>query len=122
MIPKYVLYVDYTGSKFEYLPLVAKNPFEAVAEAEQIYRTLQKNDCVYLVRLMEKSGKIESRDISDWRRQKYVAKLCKRSEKCGWHENNELHSENPHEVYRYYKCGTIVRMFYSSTGQGEGWS
>ena len=121
MIPKYVLYVDYTGSKFEYLPLVATNPFRAIAEEEQIYRTLQKNDCVYLVRLMEKSGKIESHNISDWKRQKYVSKLCKRSEKCGWHENDELHAENPHEVYRYCKYyGT--RVFYSMGQQGERWS
>lgn len=103
MIPKYVLYVDYTGSKVEYLPLVAKNPFEAVAEAEQIYRTLQKNDCVYLVRIMEKSGKVETETMysTRWKRQKYTAKLCKRSEKGGWHENNELNAENHHEVYRY---------------------
>lgn len=100
MIPKYVLYVDYTDSKVKYLPLVAKNPFEAVAEAEQIYRTLQKNDCVYLVRIMEKSGKVETMYSTGWKRQKYTAKLCKRSEKGGWHEN-KLNLENHHDVYRY---------------------
>lgn len=101
---KYVLYVDYMsdyGKDFEYLPLVAKTPFEAVAEAEQIWRHFRKKDCVYLVRLMEKSGKVETMYSTGWKRQKYTAKLCKRSEKGGWRENNELNSENRHEVYRY---------------------
>lgn len=110
MTPKYVLYIDVDSEsgfhlENEYRALAAKTPFEAVAEAEQIYRKLR--NCVYLVRIMEKSGKVETMYSTGWKRQKYTAKLCKRSEKGGWRENNELNFENHHEVYMYTNSAGI---------------
>lgn len=111
---KYVLYIDYMSGFIkdcDYSSLTAKTPFEAIAEAEQIYRELRKFDRVYLIRIMEKTGKVEALRGSNWKRQKYVAKMCKRSEKCGWHENDELHGENHHEVYKYKNSDH--RFFYT---------
>lgn len=123
MIPKYVLYVDYTSDyekEYDYLPLVAKTSFEAVSEAEQIYRSLRKSNIVYLVRIMEKTGKVMKHGDSDWKRQMYVARLCKRSIECGWHKNDALHGENYCEAYRYW-CEPLGQVFYSAFRYKEGW-
>lgn len=119
---RYVLCVcymsDYYAKEYDYLPLVAKKPFEAVAEAEQIYKSLRKRE-VYFVRIMEKTGKVEKSSNMNIKRQMYIGKLCKRSAECGWHENDALHGENYHEVYRYWF--TSGKVFYSTFRYKTGW-
>lgn len=116
MANKYVVYVDFLCNKYDYFGLTAKTPYEAVAEAERIYNHIRKREGVYLIRIMEKSGKVER--LSDWKRQKYVARLCKRSVERGWHENDDIHGENPHEVYKYTNCIS----FYSMSEYEGAWS
>ena len=56
---KYIIYIDYSASykplTAEYRPLAAKTIGEAIVEADAIHNP----DTMYLIRIMEKNGKIE---------------------------------------------------------------
>lgn len=86
---KYILYIDYRASykpmTSEYRALNAKNIAEAVIEADAIHN----QETMYLIRIMEKTGKIEKveRDI---KKQTYTAIMEKRSTK--WAEVERNHS------------------------------
>lgn len=77
---KYVLYIDYRASckpvTFEYRALNAKTTAEAVIEADAIH----DQETMFLVRIMEKSGKVEKVE-SDVKAQTYTAIMEKRSTK-----------------------------------------
>lgn len=76
---KFVLYIDYRASKplpFEYRALNAKTVAEAVIEADAIH----DHETMYLIRIMEKSGKVEKVE-SDVKAQTYTAIMEKRSTK-----------------------------------------
>ena len=92
MKKQYVLYIDYRvrhNPTYEYLLLKAENLQEAIVEADRIHDI----DTMYLVRLMEKRGKVEKVE-SGVKVQTYKAMIEKRSTK--W-EN----METSHEVGRY---------------------
>lgn len=83
---KYVLYIDNRASahpSIEYRPLDAKSIAEAVVEADAIHDL----DTMYLIRIMEKNGKIEKVE-SDITAQSYKAILEKRSLKWVFMESN----------------------------------
>ena len=77
---KYVLYIDYQASykpmTCEYQALNAKTIADAIIEADAIHD--QKK--MYLIRIMEKRGKIEKVE-SDIKAQTYTAIMEKRSTK-----------------------------------------
>ena len=77
---KYVLYIDYRASykpmTYEYRPMNAKNIAEAIIEADAVHDT----KTMYLIRIMEKSGKVE-KIASDIKAQSYEAIMEKRSTK-----------------------------------------
>lgn len=77
---KYILYIDYNASykpmTSEYRTLNAKTIGEAIIEADAIHD--QKT--MYLIRIMEKRGKIEKVE-SDVKAQTYTAIMEKRSTK-----------------------------------------
>lgn len=80
---KYALYIDYRSTEkkgYEYLKMNAKNILEAIEEADKVYNP----ETMYLIRIMEKSGKIE-RVSSHETHQLYIALECKRSHAGGWH-------------------------------------
>lgn len=86
---KYVLYIDYSASykpmTCEYRALNAKNIAEAIIEADAIHDL----KTMYLVRIMEKRGKVEKVE-SDVKAQTYTAIMEKRSTK--WTEAERDHS------------------------------
>lgn len=92
MKKQYVLYIDYRVNHkppYEYLLMDAENLQEAIVEADKIHNV----DTMYLVRLMEKSGKVEKVE-SGLKAQTYKAMMEKRSTK--WAK-----METSHEVNRY---------------------
>ena len=99
---KYVLYIDYkadytakSGMSIEYRAMEAKNFKEAIEEADKI---LDK-EILYLIRIMETTGKIEKMD-GGWKMQDYKAVMCYRT--CGWHMNTAENGEEKHIVTRHY--------------------
>jgi uncharacterized caspase-like protein len=90
---KYILYIDYRASykpmTVEYRELNAKNIGEAIIEADAIHN----EETMYLLQLMEKSGKVEKVE-SDIKAQTYTAIMEKRSSK--WMTN-----EHPHNAKRF---------------------
>lgn len=86
---KYILYIDYRVSckplTFEYRTMNAKNLAEAIIEADAIH----DQETMYLIKIMEKRGKVEKVD-SDVKAQTYTAILEKRSTK--WAAAERCHS------------------------------
>lgn len=86
---KYILYIDYRASykpmTSEYRPMNAKNIAEAIIEADAVHNS----ETMYLIRIMEKNGKVEKveRDI---KAQTYKAIMEKRSTK--WTAGGRDHS------------------------------
>ena len=96
---KYVLYIDYENPmSSDYRPMEAKNFREAIEEAEAMFDP----KTMYLVRIMEKRGKVE-RQEDGWKVQMYEAIECKRNASQKWHRNDEEHDENEHFAKRTYK-------------------
>lgn len=101
---KYVLYIDYSASykpmTSEYRALNAKSIGEAVIEADAIHNP----ETIYLIRIMEKSDKVEKveRDI---KAQTYTAIMEKRSTK--WAEVERNHSVK-HYVAKFSNWFEIV--------------
>ena len=92
MKKQYVLYIDYRVKhipSYEYLAMDAENLQDAIVEADKIHNA----DTMYLVRLMEKSGKVEKVE-SDLKALTYKAIIEKRSTK--WKT-----METSHSVKRY---------------------
>lgn len=77
---KYVLYIDYQASykpmTCEYQALSAKNIAEAIIEADARY----DSNTMYLIRIMEKRGKVEKVE-SGVKAQTYISIMEKRSTK-----------------------------------------
>lgn len=98
---KYVIYKDYsTGMHhigYEYIGIEAKTDFEAIETADKMW----DSEKLYLIRIMKKNGKIEKME-DGWKRQYYIAVMCKRSNKVGWHSNTPDNCENDHFAYRCY--------------------
>lgn len=97
---KYVLYIDYRANYkpmySEYKPLEAKNIKEAIIEADAIYNP----ETMYLIRIMEKTGKVEKVE-SDVKAQTYTAIMEKRSTK--WAAMDEEQTYNgQHQVRHFY--------------------
>lgn len=90
---KYILYIDYNASykrmTWEYRVITAKNIAEAIIEADAIYN----EDTMYLIRIMEKRGKLE-KVASNVKAQLYTAIMEKRSTR--W-----LAMENNHDVKHF---------------------
>ena len=86
---KYVLYIDYRASYkpmyCEYRPMNAKNIAEAIVEADATH----DSNTMYLIRVMEKSGKIEKVE-SDIKAQAYKAIMEKRSTKWATQEREHI--------------------------------
>ncbi len=95
---KYVLYIDYNASykrmTWEYRVMTAKNIAEAIIEADAIYN----QDTMYLIRIMEKRGKLE-KVASDVKAQTYTAIMEKRSTK--WLAMERSHSVK-HFMSKFY--------------------
>ena len=83
---KYILYVDYRASykpmTSEYRPMNAKNIAEAIIEADAAHDP----ETMYLIRVMEKNGKIETVE-RDVKAQTYKAIMEKRSTKWAAQES-----------------------------------
>lgn len=90
---KYIFYIDYNASykrmTWEYRAMTAKNIAEAIIEADAIYN----QDTMYLIRIMEKRGKLE-KVASNVKAQLYTAIMEKRSTR--W-----LAMENNHDVKHF---------------------
>lgn len=86
---KYVLYIDYRASYkpmySEYRPMDAKNMAEAVIEADKAHNP----ETMYLIRIMEKDGKVEKVG-GGIKAQTYTAIMEKRSTK--WAAEGRDHS------------------------------
>ena len=86
---KYVLYIDYSASykpmTSEYRPMSSKNIEEAIIEADAVHNP----ETMYLIRIMEKTGKVEKVE-SDIKAQSYKTILEKRSTK--WTAEGRDHS------------------------------
>lgn len=88
---KYVLYIDYRASYkpmySEYRPMNAKTIAEAIIEADAIHDP----ETMYLIRIMEKTGKVEKVE-GGVKVQAYKAFMEKRSTK--WAAQEHPHSVN----------------------------
>lgn len=84
---KYILYIDYRASykpmTAEYIALNAKTIAEAIIEADATH----DQETMYLIRIMEKRGKVEKVE-SDVKAQTYTAIMEKRSTKWAAAETN----------------------------------
>lgn len=84
---KYILYIDYRASykplTSEYRAMTAKTMAEAIIEADAIHN----RETMYLIRIMEKSSKVEKVE-SDVKAQTYTAIMEKRSTKWAAAETN----------------------------------
>ena len=88
MKKQYVLYIDYRAKHnpaYEYLVLESENLKEAIVEADRIHDI----DTMYLVRIMEKIGKVDKVE-SNIRAKTYKAIIEKRSTK--WYTVETCHS------------------------------
>ena len=100
---KYILYTDFRsgygnehGLGWDYKVMAATDLVSAIAEADEAW----DDEKVYLLRIMEKVGKIEHRrEAVSYRHVEYRAVLCKRSYN-GWHLNNEKNGECEHVAAR----------------------
>ena len=93
---KYVMYIDYCSNSFEYVSLDGiKDIYEAISFVDH-YLFKAKDENIYLVRILEKTGKtVKQDDISIMT---YKAVLCKRTL---WHKNDEAHGEQEHIIHRH---------------------
>lgn len=95
---KYVIYIDYcAGGKesWDYIKCDTMSLPLVLSQAEEIYRKNGGSDNIYLIRIMEHFGK--ARKSPDGTIiNAFKAILCKRSEKGGWHLNDESNHENEH--------------------------
>lgn len=86
---KYVLYIDYRAAykpmTSEYRPMNAKTIADAIIEADAAH----DSETMYLIRIMEKSGRAEKVE-SDIKAQTYKAIMEKRSTK--WAAEEQEHS------------------------------
>ena len=89
MKKQYVLYIDYRANhkpaSYEYILMDAENLQHAIIEADSVHNA----DTMYLVRIMEKSGKVEKVE-SGIKAQTYKAIMEKRSTK--WNTMEYTHS------------------------------
>lgn len=96
---KYIIYKDFRSiAKVEYKAIEAKTEFEAIEATEKEWDP-EKH---YLIRIMEKTGKVEVMTSDGWKEQAYKAVMCKRSNECGWHRNDSKHYEAEHFARRCY--------------------
>lgn len=97
---KYVIYIDYKSSYkpmySEYKPLTAKNIKEAIIEAD----TMHDADTMYLIRIMQKVGKVEKVE-SDVKAQTYEAIMEKRSTKWAAMDGEQTYNGR-HQVKHFY--------------------
>lgn len=85
---KYIAIVDFashTGKMFDQVELSAKTLMDAMDEAATL-----KDEDVYLVKIAEKTGKVEKREGA--KRTRYTEILCCRSN--GWHTCTHVNSES----------------------------
>lgn len=107
---KYVLYIDRCAVAevpYEYRELAAKNITEAMIEADEMMR----GDPYYLIRIMEKAGKVKPVEgCSGWKQVPYKATFCNRGAH-GWHPNTTEYSENSHRaVKRFNKDFSYIEI------------
>ena len=97
---KYVLYIDYRANYkpmySEYKPLKAKNIKEAIIEADAMHNP----ETMYLIRIMEKTGKVEKVE-SDVKAQTYTAIMEKRSTKWATMSREQIYNRQ-HQVKHFY--------------------
>lgn len=97
---KYIIYIDYKSSYkpmySEYKPLTAKNIKEAIIEADAMHDV----DIMYLIRIMEKTGKVEKVE-SDVKAQTYEAIMEKRSTKWAAMDGAQTYN-GQHQVRHFY--------------------
>lgn len=93
---KYTLYIDYKkGGKYEYISMNAKTLEDAIEEADKVWN--EKAETIYLARIMNKVGKIETPERGI-KQETYEAYICRRSN--GWHRNIIENSENYHAAHK----------------------
>ena len=93
---KYLLYTDYRANEgpacgYSYEAINAANIYEAIEIADRKF-----SERVYLMRIMEKVGKIETPYKAGYKYETYEATLCRRS--YGWHRNTIENSESEHRA------------------------
>lgn len=102
---KYVVMVDWKAeykSGFDYWEMTAKDAIEAIEQADTIW-----NNCMYLVKILEKTGKAEKAGAD--RVVTYKSVLCRRS--FGWHRTNAANGETETIVKQYTnKYGTSYEI------------
>lgn len=108
---KFAIYTDYKAGKeqitdFEYQTIEANDILEVIDIADRKF-----NDKVYLMRIMERTGKVE-KENSDWNTETYEAVLCRRS--FGWHKNTKENSEEKHIAKRFFTNSKKYRLEYFS--------
>jgi hypothetical protein len=103
MMNKYILYIDYCARKgprcgWEYIKCDTTNLAYVLDQAEEFYHKNGGSENIYLIRIMERFSKAK-KDADGVHRTPFKAILCKRSEKGGWHLNNEQYFENEHVAH-----------------------
>ena len=102
---KYVIYIDYCAGQqksWDYIKCDTTNLAFVLNQAEDIYRKNGGSEKIYLMRIMERFSKVK-KDADGVIRTPFKAILCKRSEKGGWHSNNDSNFENEHIAHWCHK-------------------
>ena len=97
---EFILVIDWKAEKrdalsapFTYLLMDAKTIPEAMSEAEK-----HIDDTVYLVKLLEKTGELDSEEIENGGSLGIIYKAILANRKNGWHCNDYDHCEGRFEV------------------------
>lgn len=99
---KYILYIDFMSGVdpvgYKYIPLESDNLISAIDEADKVFDGGRH----YLIRILEKSGKVTV--VDGCRVVPFTAVLCRRS--YGWHGNTADNYEDTHTIdYHYNRDG-----------------
>ena len=92
---KYIAMIDWKvefKNGFDYVELDAENAVEAIEKADDLW-----NENVYLIKIMEKAGKINR--YEGFKVTTYTSILCRRS--FGWHRTNTENGESEVTVKQY---------------------
>ena len=99
---KFVLYIDFESPKsYEYRKMESRTIEDAIEEADKIRYKTNKENPVYLVRIMKKVGTIVKPYRDGYSYETYEAILCKRF--TWWHKNTKENREEYHSVNLWWK-------------------
>lgn len=108
---KFIIYRDFRAGSdipFEYIAIDATDIEEAIEIADKMWNACKDN--IYLMRIMKKTGKIETPYKAGYKFETYEAILCRRSH--GWYRNTLENCEGAHKVNKCWLTNDKSEIWY----------